>query len=218
MAYQDFTSGWTETDPSAKITVSSSRVTWTSITFSQDSAVAKDASVGFTGDWDIAFDFRIDSGSDVAFGVDNIALNDSTAKFVSAVQIGEAASSKVRVKLYNIELNTYGEDSIEDTTTLAVNTVYYARWRRDDDAGTYGTLYLDIYGSSANRDAGASVLVSLTRTITVFTKVDMTVCKICATFDASDTNLRSGYLENLDLAYVPAATETFLTGVHFFDF
>jgi len=212
-AVEDFANDWTETDPNNRLSQTTTRSTYTALTLDELAYLNRDSGVSFTEDWDIAFDFYVDSASDTVSGIGtglysphNLNFNDGGDNN-ALVGIYNWDDSKVFVTLVAAEKDGPTADTDFDNTTLNLNTVYYARFRRDDDAGTNGTLYLDIYASSTNRDNDASVLVSLETAITVYGKIDFTfaTCPFSEDFDVGN-NFLTGYIENLVLAYVPPPT------------
>lgn len=198
-AYENFSTDWTETDPNSRLSQTATRSTATGINHDENAFLAKN-SASFTGDWDFAFDFRIDSSSDTSdytwtFGL--LYLSDGT--YYYGVDTDEASAGKVRIVLY--EPTNYAED----TTTLNEDTVYYARYRRDESIGTYGRIYLDIYPTSADRTAGTNVVLQQQVDITS-AKRDLNQMFATGTYDGNDVKTITFYLENLDLAYVPTPT------------
>jgi hypothetical protein len=207
-AVENFSTGWTETDPNNRLSQTATRSTWTGLTANEAAYVVKTAGVNYTGDWSIAFSFYVDnaSGNGSALILPGPFLVDASNAGGCFVTFTDYDNSKVTISVGAIELSGYTTDVDINNTTLSVNTLYYALWRRDDDAGTNGTVYLDIYASSADRDAGSSVLLSLSVAITKFGKLDMTQAFMPYTAAFGDTTAQTAYLENLDLNYIQPAT------------
>ena len=209
-AVENFTTGWTETDPNSHLSQTTTRSTWTSMNYNEVCKLQRNSAISFTGDFDVAFDFRIDSASVDGGSWPGIIGFTDGGNNIQAIGFNETgAVGKVAATLAAYNDNTWVYEDASDLVTLVVDTVYYGRFRRDDDAGTYGTLYLDIYPTNADRIAGTSVLVALSRTITVMGKVDLVQARCPYTHDMDDTtSIFTGYLENLDLAYViPPTTD-----------
>jgi hypothetical protein len=212
MAYENFTTGWTETDPNGHLTQTATRSTWNGALLNESAWLLRTAGVNFTADWDIAFDFRIDSGStntDTSPEILSMYAADNNSGIL--LYLGDYDGSKLLTKIF-IWDSVGGDEYSVDTTTLLVNTVYYARYRRLEAVGTYGTMYLDIYPTDADRIAGTNVSLALSKAISVMGKEDMTQlgCPWGGTY--SNANTFSAYLENLDLTYTPAGGATSTTG------
>ena len=213
MAFENFSTGWTETDPNNHLSQTTTRSTFTGLHLAEDAWLDRDSAISFTGDWDVAFDFYVDSDSLDISGLGTEIFEPALVNFndggvnnalVAAFNWGD---SKVLINFALFEESGFTYDSDYDNTTLSLDTTYYARYRRDETVGTNGTLYLDVYGSSANRNNDTSPLVELETAITVAGKVDMTVAQapLADDFGAAQVEI-TGYLENLDLSYVPATT------------
>ena len=209
-AYENFSTGWSEgppgdPDPNNKLSQTTTRATFTDLTQDEEAYVEKDSAISFTGDFDVAFDFFFsDVSDDVDISLVQFWTGDDT-KFVEVtarLSIGEPGY--LQLNLQAIDLDPFDiEGAEEDSGTLLDETILYARFRRNDDGGTNGMLYLDVYGSSANRDNDVSVLVHMEQDITVIGQEDFTVARATFTYDDGWDDESSGFIENLDLNYVP---------------
>lgn len=206
-AVENFTTGWTETDPNSRLSQTATRSTWAGLTLNEWTDLRKNGGINFTGNFDVSFDFRVDSSSSQSNedAIYALLFQDSTANF-HAIGLGRY-NSKVYIGVQNGIEGGSSEFSDFDNT-LSCDTVYYARFRRDESVGTNGTLYLDIYGSSANRTNNTSPLVSVSRTITLFGKVDLVFAACPLGIDYDSSLAYTSYIENLDLAYVPSSGAT----------
>ena len=210
MAYENFSTGWTETDPNSHLSQTSTRSTFAGITFTEDCYLTKTAGVNYTGNFDIAFDFFINSTSTNMspefYGPNIVDLRDTGSGYSQNIQLYDYDGTKAGIKLQAIELTGFTSNEDYDNATLNVNTVYYGRYKRNESVGTNGTLYFDVYGSDANRQTETSPLVQLAVTLTVMGKIDMTVMYSPLTYNGADAKSYTGYLENLDLYYKSSPT------------
>jgi hypothetical protein len=208
-AYENFTTGWTETDPNNHLSQSATRSTFADFNYNEVANLAKNDGINFTGDWDVAFDFNIADTSQSLTDTNQstIAFANSDNTLIQNVVLMESADgTKVHAGLLVVDELFNIDQTFNDT--LSLNTTYYARFKRDDDAGTNGTLYLDVFASDANRRANTSPLVQLSLPITVMGKVDMVNAYCPISIDFDNTVQTDGYIENLDLAYVPTSIKT----------
>ena len=210
MTIEDFSTGWTETDPNNHITKTASRCTIAGINFNENASLIRNAAVDFQGDFDISFEIFIDSASDIFenYSPGFPGLSDAGNENSQFCVFMKASETKVRAAIMVFVDNPPEGELVSNSTTLDLDTLYYARWRRDDDASTNGTLYLDIYGSADDRDTNSNAVLSLSMAITIMGKIDLTIISAIDVFDADDTVATFGYLENLDLAYVPPTPPT----------
>ena len=194
VAAENFTSGWTETDPNSRLSQTSTRTTWTGITHGEDAYLQRNSAISLSGDYDIAFDFKATSASgDDGDSFQVLYFTGGGEASVYAYAINSTG------KLY-VGLDWYVDPdylSDENNTTLSQNTTYYARYKR-----TSGVMTLDIYSTDANRIAQTSPLVSLS--ISPGSTPTFTGLYCPTTYDDGKSVTHTGYLENLDLAFVPA--------------
>lgn len=160
--YQDLTT-FAEIDGSSRIATTADRSTWTSLTRSITAYLYKDFGAAFfAGDITVDFDARMTSSSSTSFA-EILAF---------ANQIGDATNANrtntMGVFFYagnSIHLREMdGGSNYSQSYAVSVNTTYYLRFRRDESVGTYGTIYLHIAGSDANR-ASSTWLTTLSVTL-----------------------------------------------------
>ena len=205
MAIENFTTGWTETDPNGRLSQTATRATFTDLINDTDGQnVAKDSAISFTDNFDVVFDFFINSSSatNVGDGVQIFELTDNNVSpnFFTSVFAQETTGGKINLTLLWLDFSPFDSQSASDTTTLLVDTVYYARLRRNDTGGAGTGIYtLDVYGSSANRSAGVSVLVSLS--VNSSEQNDFILADVTFAYNNSETTGTTGYIENLDLNF-----------------
>lgn len=142
-------------------------ITVTSLTRNEDAYIYKDFGAAyFNGDFDMSVDFKItaitNNGYMALWALKN-AINDiNNAEDTLLVYAYLSAGSYTMVaQERNGAVNTNSGNYV-----YTLNTQYYARIKRNESVGTYGTLYFDIYGSAASRDAETSALGNLTVTLT----------------------------------------------------
>jgi hypothetical protein len=206
MAYENFSTGWTETDPSNKLSQTTTRSTFTDLTREETASLDKDDAILLDGDFDIVFEVYLNSSSDIT----DIYLLDTGSWFDPDwfggfnIVLGYTGSKMfLFTSSFTFPSEIADEDS--DDTTLLPDTIYYFRYKRDDDGGTYnnGLITLDVYATSADRQTETNSLLQLS--VDCGDKIDLTYISVPIVGDESNANGLTGYLENLDLAYVPPA-------------
>jgi hypothetical protein len=183
---ENFTSGWSETDPGGKLTQTSTRASWTGLAQNTgDTFLEKTGTYVYSGNLNIIYDGFVNSSSGADYVPGSISISGETDSIY--LNFGESGSGKVYV---SIESDTGDPD--DDSTTLLLNTVYYFRLKR---IGL--NITLDVYGSSANRITETSKLLTLSTTQTVAEDID----GVIVSFMWNDTSsvAHTGYIENLDL-------------------
>lgn len=200
-AYEDFTSGWTETDPGSWLTVAAAKVTFTNATLDRDADMSKNSWAGFAGDFDVAFDAKFTSGNDAE--INFIGVYPTGYSQILVVAAGNTAGGATYVKIVQSDFDTI---NVEDSTALlSEDTVYYFRLVRVEATGTYGTVYLRIYPTAQDRNDDTNEIDTLGIALEG-SKPDYTILLVASTYDIDyNTTSTSGYVENLDLAYVPVS-------------
>jgi len=154
---ENFSADYTEVDPVTYLDRTATRTTWTNLSHSVDAYVYKDFTANhFAGDFYHTFDVQWNSmtatgivaGWMLANAVDDVkAISDSATEDALYIRLNEAAGS-VYIRLCEADGSTI---YFSQSTALTVDTTYYIRVWRDDDEGTYGKVYMDVYTSAANR-------------------------------------------------------------------
>ena len=186
-AVEDFTT-YTEVDSDAKVTVTSSRVTWASANSRNVAySVYSDKGSGHFGDFThliTGFSSAMNNtGAQPLFGWELISNSTGDQRAV------DLAGSGLELYLYTTSYHIYIEDAggTNDFYDGAASTVYYCTFSR---SGT--TLQCLIYS-----DSGRTTLLdtlSTTCTATTFQYVN-----VGASYDTNESANSSGYIENLDL-------------------
>lgn len=138
MAFQDFTT-YTETDPTSKITVTSTKIDVAAIPEEDDAFVVKDFGASHFTDFDHDFEVYIDSAT--TNGIHAIVWGVSNA----ADMVSTDANAKLFVRAYDDttpEL-AVGDQNNQVSVTVSNNTLYYCTVVR---SGT--TLTLSVYSDS----------------------------------------------------------------------
>lgn len=150
--YEDLTT-YTEVDGAGVLSKTASRATWSGVTRNTSAYIYKDFGAGFfSGDVTVDFDARLTSSSGTSF-VEAVGF---------ANQLGDASNANrtnsMGVFLYNgnsVHLREMdGGSNYSQSGAISLSTTYYMRFRRDESVGTYGTIYLYVATSDANRNSG----------------------------------------------------------------
>lgn len=194
-ATQDLT-GFTETDPNARISVTASRATAANLTRQEDAFVYKDKGVGwFAGDFKHRLAVRVTAANSGGWlGVWALANNVDDAYWL------QLNAQALLVNLYydgaNYQLRlreAYGGEFFTATYNISLNTTYYLELERLEGVGTYGTLYCRIYS-----DAGYTSLLT-TLSLTLHVKADFRYLFALLSYNSASAQVLSGYSESLDL-------------------
>jgi len=158
MAVENFTT-YTEDDPNGRYTVTATKVTVTAETDRSTNigSVSKDYGTGyFSGDFDHYFDVNNSTASgfwpiNMTWTLSNILGGYQTVTTCLMVYI-LAANLQLLEKLDGVEYTTIY------SFIMTLDTTCYCRVWRDDDETTYGTLYFEVYPTSADRVAKTNIL------------------------------------------------------------
>lgn len=209
----DYTSGWTETDTGSYLTVAASQITAAALTLNAVSYVHKDYTASyFSGDIDFTFQFKCTSSTDSEIVFPIALLNGS----VGAIGARIAANDDCIYLKYSNATFTLGEQNSSGSTTdtsvgaspaIAEGTEYTIRFVRDEEVGTYGTLYAFIY-----LEPEMLTLVD-TLTVTLTEKADFQYLFAFSSNGASSGAAFNGYVKNLCLDANPYTLGTLRTKV-----
>jgi hypothetical protein len=206
MASEDFTT-YTETDPGNDFTVTSSRITVSTLAENRDSFVYDDKGVDhFDGDYEHLETVYITS-QDTSNNVEVYCLANVIDDFKSirdvlnedaiAVELFRTTGGDYQITLKEVDSGTQYADGYVGLNTA---TLYYLTIERDESVGTYGTIYLYLYD-----DSDRTSLVD-TMSITLHTsKKDYRYVYGIQSFNSGNVQTFSGYTENLDLQEAAAA-------------
>jgi len=195
MAVEDFTT-YTEVDPNDHITVTASKVTWTNLNRDEDAYVYKDMGVDhFDGDFEHLLEMQLDSTGGsynipaLVWGVSNDI--DDIESWTSGLLCRQALNANDPTERCAIDEK---EGGVSDQVSIAASTPYYLKIKRDESAGTYGTLYCYIYTDADRTNLHATLSISLT------VKGDYRyLYAACSANNGYTDRVISGYMQNLDL-------------------
>jgi len=193
---------YTEVDPNSRITPTSSKVTWDSLTQNEDAYVYDDKGAAyFSGNFRIDFTVHHTAGTqqrklyvcNLANIVDDAYGIAAASGDMLGVSLGTGSGGDIRLIL---EERDGGTLHIDSPYAISADTDYYLSFVRDETIGTYGTLYLYIYS-----DYLRTTLLN-TQTITLSSsKKDFQYLYACQTFNSGDAATMSGYIEALEIVY-----------------
>lgn len=200
MSQQDFTS-YNETDPGSDLTVDASSITFATLDRGLTSYVGKDLGAGyFNGNFQHHFAAKwtalTSNGSVLIWAIANVLgsrLNiaaDGDGLGIFFHQSG--GNIIIRVREWDAA-SPYNDDGV---VNLTVNNLYYFKVRRDEDVGTYGTIYVDFYSDVDRTNLVESLSITLHGS-----KKDYRSIHGLSNFDdaSSGSSFISGVIQNLDL-------------------
>ena len=208
--------GWIETDPNSRITVTSSRVTWTNLTRDEDAYVYKDKGVDyFSGNFEVQFTHR--STGYAWEGTLATNIWSLTNLVDDMLGIDEANGDALLVYVGNslgdgkpyFVLQEFDAGSPYSSGTYAgeFNTDYYFTIKRNEAVGAYGTVYCYIYSDSAR----TNLLSTLSKGLHSSRK-DYRYIYTLQSWDTNESVIKhSGYNENVEIISVTASSPTVTT-------
>lgn len=187
---------YTEVDTSSRLTVTSSRSTFSNLDRNVTAYLYNDFGAGyFSADISVDFDFTITasnpSGYVEVLGVNNqIGDANSRTDALSCSVFNNSGTLQLRI------VEADGGTTHVSATNISQGTPYYCRLTRDESVGTYGTATLYVALSAANRSSG---VWSATLPITLHSsKKDFRYLYPTAGLNtALAGSLVSGYVENV---------------------
>lgn len=200
MAYQDF-STYTEDDPNAKITVTSTKIDVAALARPDAARVYKDmGSNHFAGDFEHLYEgysgaATTDGGSWIAWAVANVTnlLSNSTDTAIFCRWYQESSTD---VRFY---IGHAGGQA--GVFSLNQDQLYYIKLKRDEAVGTYGTAYVYVYS-----DSGRTSLIGSNSVTLATAKYDFQYLYGFANMGGAAGFFFTGYLQNLDIQEAAAAT------------
>ena len=160
---------FTEVDPNSRLSSTASTVTITGLSRDEDCYLYYDFGVDYWGgNFNLNADINItaDNGR-FQFALTNTLseqgyiVTNSLDQQCFVVQWSTGAASFV-IWAQEVDGGTVYNSS---QPAISTSTDYYLKFRRDESVGTYGTLYLDIYTSDADRAAQTNALANLSVTL-----------------------------------------------------
>ena len=202
-AYEDFDADWSETDPNNHLSQTVKRSTFAGYVWEgEDADLTRDANVSMTGDFDIAYEIYIDSATDNGkTGTIFTFFNDNDDQLSNQYGDADGTNAFAEIWYYNVTGDDFDAD--DNDNTLLVDTLYYVRFQRDDDAGgsSAGQLTLDFYSTAPDREHESNVVLNIT--LDQIAQIDYTDTICPWSIDDGTPDQITGYLENLDLTYNP---------------
>jgi hypothetical protein len=205
--------GFTEVDPNGRITITSSRISFAGLDTNETTYVYKDEGVDFfSGDFIHLVDFRIDTTSQ--YSVAGVWAVSNDLRGITYWYNNNKDSIVVfwygAGTLYLREKD--GASVYNDTAvSLSEDATYYLKIKRDEDAGTYGTIYCYIYSNEAR----TALVDTLSIALHSSKKDYRYIFGLVADDGAGSGQPVTGYFENLDLGLAeppaPPATTTLAT-------
>ena len=162
MAFQDFTT-YTEVDPNSAIAVAANTITST-VDSDETAYVYKDFGVDhFAGDFEHLVGVKCNSELlNNTFSQFWMLANDVEDSFASFSNGHSHIAVGVRDDIEEIRLQECDSGSVYlDTFRLTVGTQYYLTIKRDETAGTYGTMYVYIFTDAARTTLADTLTVAL---------------------------------------------------------
>lgn len=192
----NFTS-YTEVDPTNKISVTSSRITWDTFDRSDSGYVYGDYGVDHFDIWENDFTLRLSEVQDTAYTYrfvvsfmntpGNLWPNPGSVEQVSLI-FNEVGTDQVDI--YVVEHNGLGSSSSSiGTDVLSVNTTYYLTFRRDDSNYTVA-VYNDTSRTNLVTSVSKAIAYDNDYRYVGFRGLDGV---------GADTGYSSGYIENMDI-------------------
>lgn len=196
----NFASGFTEVDPGGRITISTTQISFTAMPRNESDYVYKDYGANAVpGNLEILFQFTLSSS--ISGGM---AYFTGLGQSVAAIS---AQTNALAVGMYNdtgtIRLRLVDVDTsyLYSQVTISTGAEYFCKLTRDESVGTYGTAYLYVATSEANR---TSQTWAFTTSIALRSKQDWRYFYgvSSATFGGTDT--ATGSVNHQSLKAYPA--------------
>lgn len=199
---EDFTT-YTETDASARIAVTSTKLTITAIQDSETGRVVKDKGAAFfNADYEHWLTVYIDSATVTGIAAVIWAVANTSTGNIAGGGMGNDANwirayeeTASTASIFLCE-NDGGVGYTNTVLTLSLSTPYYLKIKRDEAVGSFGTLYCYIYS-----DSGRTTLVTTLSIALHTSKKDYQYIYGFTNWQHEDGAYTwTGYVENLDIA------------------
>lgn len=190
---EDFTT-YTETDPTSKITITSTKVDWAALSSGTSARVLVDKGASFfDGDFEIHWEGFLNTTTTDGSGGNAIAVAN-----INNLSVANNTDDQLRVRFqdegnarFNLQEGN-GGSMVQDFDGLTLSTLYYCKFVRDESVGSFGTLYNYVYS-----DSGRTTLVA-TQTLTLRGFVDFRYL-YAMSGQESGTDSLTGYVQNFDI-------------------
>lgn len=192
MAVQDFTSGWTETDPNGRLSQSSSRSTFTNLARNEDCWLWRSATVA--GDFEVWYDVNLSDnvgGVTALIGFCSVNTED-VSDVVGAGQFacGIFCNTASDFMLFDCDGTL---DQTNGPQNFTQGTTYFHKLVRTE--GSPNNLILTAYPTSADRTANTNG-TSYTHALNGARDYSYVLCPW--SYNDANVNNHSGYIENLE--------------------
>lgn len=203
----DFTDpAWTEVDPGTDIVVAAKKVTWTALPRNLDSHVYYDYGADyFDGNFRHEFECELtsadDSGAVYPWGLANAVddfkgIDNANGSILHVLLVRSGAN-------YLIGLSEVDSGALSQVfSTISTGTTYYLTVVRDENVGTFGTIYLYIYTDVARTVLHEKLEVTLNTS-----KKDFRYLYTCNTHNDGTAPAITGWMQNLRLSTDPFGIE-----------
>ena len=212
MATIDYTT-FTETDPSNKLTVTSTKIDAAALPEEDIAHVVLDKGAGFfDGDFEHLLEGYVDAATvngihSGGWGVGDHAnpeTTDNTKGDSLFMKLQEESAVAIFTASEHDNSNTY-----QDTVSVNKDTLYYLKIVRDEAVGTYGTLYVYVYS-----DSGRTTLVDTASLALHTSKKDFRYLYGWLNY-ANEVGAYTftGYVQNLDIQEAAATSIKTINGI-----
>lgn len=214
---EDF-SLYAQIDPDENITVTSTRVTFDHLTRNESAFVYKDKGYGyFAYNFEVDFEWYFADGTG-ASGLQSIWTVSNVVNDRNSLYTADDDYLTVYSRPYGSSPDTYEKLTLEECDSGTVytdvssysghtmGTSNYIKIVRDEDVGTYGTLYCYIYS-----DAAMTTLED-TLSLTLHSKKDFRYIYALQSNNTGEDSLwESGYIQNVDISLTTPLIPTVMT-------
>jgi len=196
--FEEALTEYTEIDPNSRLIVISDEVTITSLSRNEEAYLAYDLGTGFFhGDFRIDFELTMTTAQSSSRLYPILLANSlhetkwfetNASDYLGAYYFKAGTIHHLRSGECNGGNIYYSADNIE------LNTKYYCSLERDEEVGTYGTLYLKVY-----TDADRTVLKSSLAIPLHTSKKDFRYLMVAVSNDINSNTICSGVISNVKI-------------------
>ena len=140
---------------------SSTSITYSGLVATDTSKVYKDFGVGYFG-VNFTHDVDVVASSNSGSSLAGVWIVSNNLDSVHGLTVNSESNLSVYILVSSLWLNedVSGTDYTSTSATLTAGTTYYLQIQRNSSVGTYGTLYLYIYDTSAHRNGCTGLLAT----------------------------------------------------------
>jgi len=198
----DWNNGTPQSDPNSRLTVTTSKVEFDNLTRNEDCHFYRDMGVDhFDGDFTHRIETLLDAYSSThasfVWGLTNDIDDYYGLRMNGYPSLGCLWYGAAQFWVYEI----YGVNLINwDVSTVSLDTLYYVEIERDENVGTYGTLYAYICDDDYYSNGG-NLIDTIAITLQV-AKRDFRYIYAINSYNTGVTSYGTGYMQNLDMQEV----------------